>query len=197
VLFPQRFWAGLADGSITLAFRRWRGARVRPGGCYRTPAGMLQVDAVEQVNPSRIDEREAHLAGYVSLAELLREMDRHGDGPAWRISFHHAGPDPRVALRASHDLDADEWARLRGRLARIDAASRRGPWTVRVLRLIDQHPGARAGDLAALEGRERLAFKADVRKLKELGLTESLEVGYRLSPRGRVLLERLRQEPPA
>jgi len=30
-----------------------------------------------------------------------------------------------------------------------------------------------------------------VRKLKELGLTESLEVGYRLSPRGRALLERL------
>jgi ribosomal protein S19E (S16A) len=29
-----------------------------------------------------------------------------------------------------------------------------------------------------------------VRKLKELGLTESLEVGYRLSPRGRALLDR-------
>ena len=28
-------------------------------------------------------------------------------------------------------------------------------------------------------------FKRDVRKLKELGLTESLPVGYRLSPRGR------------
>ena len=27
-------------------------------------------------------------------------------------------------------------------------------------------------------------FKRDVRKLKELGLTESLEIGYRLSPRG-------------
>jgi hypothetical protein len=34
-------------------------------------------------------------------------------------------------------------------------------------------------------GRETLPFKRDVRKLKELGLTESLEVGYRLSPRGR------------
>jgi transposase len=38
------------------------------------------------------------------------------------------------------------------------------------------------------EHRERHPFKADVRKLKELGLTESLEVGYRLSPRGRALL---------
>jgi biotin operon repressor len=49
----------------------------------------------------------------------------------------------------------------------------------------------RAADLAAGLGRERAAFKADVRKLKELGLTESLEVGYRLSPRGRALLGRL------
>jgi hypothetical protein len=49
----------------------------------------------------------------------------------------------------------------------------------------------RAGDLAAAAGREQPAFKTDVRKLKELGLTESLEVGYRLSPRGRALLERL------
>ena len=34
-------------------------------------------------------------------------------------------------------------------------------------------------------------FKTDVRKLKELGLTESLEVGYRLSPRGEAVLRAL------
>jgi hypothetical protein len=31
-------------------------------------------------------------------------------------------------------------------------------------------------------------FKIDVRKLKNLGLTESLDIGYRLSPRGRAYL---------
>jgi hypothetical protein len=45
----------------------------------------------------------------------------------------------------------------------------------------------RAAELAAAVGRDRHRFKLDVRKLKELGLTESLEVGYRLSPRGRAL----------
>ena len=34
-----------------------------------------------------------------------------------------------------------------------------------------------------------MSFKVNVRKLKGLGLAESLEVGYRLSPRGRALLE--------
>lgn len=55
--------------------------------------------------------------------------------------------------------------------------------------LIRDRPGVRAADLAAAAGRETLPFKRDVRKLKELGLTESLEVGYRLSPRGAALLE--------
>ena len=45
--------------------------------------------------------------------------------------------------------------------------------------LIAERPAVRAGDLADQLGRERLAFKADVRKLKALGLTESLDVGYR------------------
>jgi hypothetical protein len=48
----------------------------------------------------------------------------------------------------------------------------------------------RAGDLADACGRERLDFKLDVRKLKALGLTESLSVGYRLSPRGAAYLAR-------
>ena len=37
-------------------------------------------------------------------------------------------------------------------------------------------------------GQEKRRFKLDVRKLKELGLTESLPVGYRLSPRGHAVL---------
>ena len=46
------------------------------------------------------------------------------------------------------------------------------------------------GELAERAGRDTAAFKRDVRALKELGLTESLEVGYRLSPRGTALLAR-------
>lgn len=53
----------------------------------------------------------------------------------------------------------------------------------------DLDGAVRAGDPAADLGRERLEFKADVRKLKRLGLTESLEIGYRLSTRGRAYLD--------
>jgi predicted transcriptional regulator len=71
----------------------------------------------------------------------------------------------------------------------MDKSSNHGAWTRETLSLIAAQPAVRAADLAASVGRERLEFKRDVRKLKELGLTESLEVGYRLSPRGRAFLD--------
>ena len=55
--------------------------------------------------------------------------------------------------------------------------------------MIENRPATRAGDLFAGVGYPDLhTFKRDVRRLKELGLTESLEVGYRLSPRGAAVL---------
>ena len=111
--------------------------------------------------------------------------------PLYRIALHLAGPDPRVALRDQAEVTDDDWAAISARLARLDRASRHGPWTTTVLRLISERPAVRAPDLAASLGRETQPFKTDVRKLKELGLTESLEVGYRLSPRGRTVLARL------
>jgi hypothetical protein len=191
VLFERRHWAGLANGTITCTFRRWRRPQARPGGRYRTPAGVLLVEAVDLIEAAAISDEEARLAGFPGRAELLRQLDRRGDGPVYRVRFRFAGPDPREQLRHADRLPEEEWARLRGRLARLDRASRRGPWTMPVLRLIAERPGVVARDLAVALGRDRASFKADVRKLKELGLTESLQVGYRLSPRGRALLERM------
>ena len=73
---------------------------------------------------------------------------------------------------------------------RKSSASTHGPWTDAVLDVIGRRPAVRAGDLAADFGRELQPFKIDVRKLKNLGLTLSLEVGYELSPRGRAYLQR-------
>jgi hypothetical protein len=61
-------------------------------------------------------------------------------------------------------------------------------WTARTLDLLARHRGVRAGDLAARLGMERLPFKTNVRKLKALGLTVSLDTGYELAPRGRASL---------
>ena len=191
MLFAQRHWAGLEDGSITLAFRRWRSPRVRAGSRYRTPAGVLEVDAVDVVDPAAITDDEARRAGFPAAEQLVRALERKREGVVHRIAFHHVGADPRIELRARADLSADELAELRGRLDDIDARTKRGPWTRAYLRLIADHPGVLAAELAPLVDRPRLPFKADVRRLKELGLTESLETGYRLSPRGEAVLAAL------
>jgi hypothetical protein len=191
VLFPARHWPGLADGTITLAFRRWPRPRVRARHRYRTPAGVLEVDAIEVVELGDIDDEQARQAGFQGRDDLVRLLERKREGVVYRIAFHHAGPDPRIELRERAELSPDQLDELRARLADIDARTKRGPWTHAYLRLISERPGVLAAELAPLVGRPRLPFKADVRRLKELGLTESLEVGYRLSPRGQALLAAL------
>lgn len=194
MLFRRETLEGLSAGRISLAFRRWERARVRRGSRLRTAVGVLAVEAVDVVAIADITEEEAGRAGYASPAELRAELDARGVSPVHRIELRFAGPDPRVMLRTRDDLSADDVAELTRRLARLDAASRRGPWTTDYLRMIRDRPETRAPDLAASVGRETARFKASVRRLKELGLTESLAVGYRLSPRGRAFLARLEGE---
>ena len=174
----------IADGSVTALFRRWDRPRVRVGGTQRTVVGVLEFTAVEPVALSRLTAADAKAAGYPTVVALRAAQT--GEGKLYRITVRPAGPDPRVALRERADLTDDDRAQIAARLARMD---RSGSWTDTVLRLIAERPAVRAPDLAASLGRETLPFKRDVRKLKELGLTESLEVGYRLSPRGRAYLE--------
>jgi hypothetical protein len=189
MLFEKRHWGGLADGTITLAFRRWKRPAARAGARHITPAGMIEIDEVAVVDPAAITAAEAARAGFADPAALHRLLERH-EGEVYRVAFHLAGPDPRETLRAAADLDPAAVAGLAARLDRMDARSPVGPWTRATLALIAGHPGVRAGDLAGMAGRPVPEFKADVRKLKALGLTESLPVGYRLSPRGRAFLDR-------
>jgi hypothetical protein len=169
-----------------MAFRRWKRPTVKTGGRLRTPMGELAIDAVDRIPERAITAADARRAGFASRKALLASLRPEGD--LYRIAFHVRGPDPRVALRERTDLTQEEREQITARLARLDAHSTHGPWTADTLALIAEKPATLAGDLAAEMGRERLPFKADVRKLKELGLTESLEKGYRLSPRGRAFL---------
>ena len=189
MLFRKRFWAGIQDGSVTLAFRRWERSRVVAGRPRRTPAGIVDVLSVREVEAAAIGEDEARRAGYGSAHELRGQLGEDDGRPVFRIEFRLAeGPDPRAELAADDELDAAALADIDARLERLDRASRHGAWTMATLALIADQPGVRAEDLAAQVGREKPPFKLDVRKLKNLGLTESLPVGYRLSPRGRSYL---------
>jgi hypothetical protein len=191
VLFAKQFWEPIASGVVTVTYRRWKRPQAVAGHRYRTAAGILEVTAVDEVLPSELSDADARLAGYPDAERLLADLRGDPDLPITRVRFRTIDePDPRQELAADDDLSDDDVAAIDGRLRRLDAASSHGAWTAETLRAVAANPGVRAAELAASLGRERAPFKLDVRKLKALGLTLSLEVGYRISPRGAAYLDR-------
>ncbi|HET6531738.1 MAG TPA: hypothetical protein VFH03_14170 [Actinoplanes sp.] len=190
MLFRQDALDRIRSGRVSVVFRRWRYARVRAGTRLRTMIGLIEVRSVTRV--PRVLKKDVRPAGYADVATLESDIPGKPEHPLFRIEVAYAGDDPRIALRATDRLSDEEVVALAARLDRMDRTGRRGPWTRSVLDLIAAKPAVRAGDLFAEAGYpDLLSFKRDVRRLKELGLTESLEVGYRLSPRGRSLLQAL------
>jgi len=184
MLLPMALMEPIRQGSVTLAFRSWKRPTVRPGGTLKTAAGVLGIDEVTPIEPADITEADAASAGAASLDDLLGWLRPEPDRRLYRIRFHRVGDDPRIALRDDDRIDGETRERLDARLAGWDRRSPTGPWTEATLRIIAESPGVVAGELARQLGSERDPFKRRVRQLKELGLTESLPVGYRLSPRG-------------
>ena len=187
MLFRPADLAAIAAGEVTVAFRRWKRPMAKAGGTQHTAVGVVAFDAVDRVERDHGRRRPPR--------RLRRSRGRLGDAAQARrrpLPDHATARRTRSADRAARGRRAE-----RSRPRRDRGPARRG-WTARAATARGRRrrcarspnaPGTRAADLAERFGRERLPFKADVRKLKALGLTESLEVGYRLSPRGRAYLE--------
>jgi len=188
VLFRQGVLQGIADGRVTLAFRRWRRAPPAEGATLRSPVGVLSLDRVAVIDEGDITPDDVRRTG-LSIDELRTSIA--GEGTLLRIELRLIGGDPRTALRERLP-DAAEIDAIAERLARIDRASS-SPWTTSYLGTIADQPGVVSHTLARHLGTDIAPFKRRVRRLKEFGLTESLDVGYRLSPRGCAVLERLRR----
>lgn len=187
MLIPTAILQRIASGDVTVAFRRWTKPTVKAGGTLRTAIGVLAIDTIEPCRIEEISDADARSAGFAELAALKRELERR-DGEIYRIALRLAGADPRIALRQQDKVPANNVATIAARLDAYDRRSPTGPWTRVVLALIADNEGMAAAELAARLGVEKLPLKDNIRKLKELGLTESLETGYRLSPRGRAFL---------
>jgi hypothetical protein len=197
VLFRQDALDRIRSGRVSVVFRRWRQARVKAGTRLRTMIGLIEVRSVAKVED--VTAADAARAGFDNVEALRADIPGDPGNPLFRVEVGFAGADPRVALRD----DVTGLDDVIARLERMDSGARRGAgpprsgkpnaiagsWTRTVLELIAARPATRAADLFAEAGYADLAtFKRDVRRLKELGLTESLEVGYRLSARGAAAL---------
>lgn len=187
MLLPAVIAPRVKDGTVTVAYRRWTTNRVKVGSVFLTTVGLIGVVSVDEVDPSTLTAADAVSAGAKSVAALNKSMAAR-EGSTYRIGLRYVGADPRIALREKAELTVDEVAGITARLSRMDAASSHGSWTLQMLMLIDENPQRRAQDLADILGRVKDEMKIDVRKLKAMGLTQSFDVGYRLSPRGTAYL---------
>ena len=191
VQFEPRLRTGLRDGSITMALRRWRRPQVVAGHQYRTGLGMVLAESIDEVGIEDITSADARDAGFPSVPALVADLRGDPDLPLYRIRFRALDtPDPRSELAATADLSDEDARALATRLDRMDARSKRGPWTRAVLTTIAERPAISSAILAPELDWHRPDFKLHVRRLKELGLTISLDVGYRISPRGAAFLAR-------
>ncbi|WP_018179899.1 hypothetical protein [Jongsikchunia kroppenstedtii] len=205
MLITRRIAEGIRDGSVTTQYRRWDEPRVKVGGTQMTSAGIIRFTRVTRVSDlDRITDRAAQAAGMKNADTLRKALtsDRprsprggRGGDTVFRINVEWVGEDPRIALREMLP-DGAELADLHARLTRME--SRRDvPWIRDILTWIRDNPRVVSTVLAERRGVELQPMKADIRKLKALGLTISHDVGYELSPRGAAYLSWLdRRLPP-
>ena len=155
----------------------------------KTAVGVIRVTDVEPVKENAITKIDATKAGYESVNLLMNDLYKVKTGTIYKVKLKYHSEVPRLELREKTDLHESEFQKLKTKLERLDKT--RGPWVLKVMKLIKRYPERRAGDLAEIMQMDKLDFKVNVRKLKNLGLTISHEIGYSLSPLGDIVMERL------
>lgn len=189
--FTKDFKEAIRAGRVTCSFRTWKSPQAKVGGHYNLhPEGAIEVTALRQISFANAAATHVRRSGFSDKRALRAYLRIDDDDPVYLVEFRYLGA---ITVKAPprQKLSAEQQRSLADKLTRMDERSTRGPWARRTLALIDRQPATRAADLARTLGWETPPFKANVRKLKKLGLTLSLETGYRLSDRGVSVLRQL------
>jgi hypothetical protein len=192
MLFNQHHLTGIINGSITLAFRKWKKPSVKEGSLIKTPIGQVKIISVNPTSALEITSSEAGKAGFASLDELLKLLATIPTGTIYKIKLAYHSSDPRIALRSQTTITNDEFEILKAKLDRLDTYSKEGSWTRDTLMAIQKHPRLKAAELAKLLSKEKDWLKINIRKLKNLGLTISHDPGYEIAPLGKAFLKKYR-----
>lgn len=196
MLFTNDQRRRILAGEMTATIRAWQTPQVKAGKRYRFgDEHELVVSSVELTESGRLSSGDLAAAGFESRsafeAALPRFANDRQEGPFYVVRFTlEARQVPPHPVQAEID-------RIVARLEKLDRLSDHGPWTRDALDVIATHPRVVSTELARRVGRERFAFKADVRKLKAMGLTRSHDVGYEVTELGRAVLDSLVGTNPA
>ena len=90
--FSRELRADVLTGDITVSFRLWRRPQVKSGGLYRVETAQIEVDSIELVPFSSIDDADLRRSGDTDLESLRRRAAHagpiHDDTLVYRIEFH-------------------------------------------------------------------------------------------------------------
>jgi hypothetical protein len=187
LMFTREDHNRVRSGEITVTWRLWKYQHVKAGRPYATGFGHVFVEDVRVVRAADVTDDDAHEVGLPDVDALYDQVREHTgatvspDTTLYRVQFNYLEKPPEKPVFSLEEIDK--------RLDRLDRASPRGPWTMTALRLIEESPGVVSTSLNLEAGIDRPTFKLNVRKLKALGLTLSLEVGYELSELGQSYLD--------
>lgn len=187
MLFKKDDKKRIVSGAMTATLRSWKRCQAKVGGQYNIPPyGAIEVTEIHETPLESVEVETLACAGYPSPDAAAARLKVPATASVYVVVFRYLGKDP-VKQPDTGEAGNDDLADIMARLQRMDAQA---SWTRATLELIAENPGTRAGDLAPNVNQDLATFKRNVRKLKALGLTESLETGYRLSARGRQLLKK-------
>jgi hypothetical protein len=90
--FSRELREDVLSGEITVSFRLWRRRKVLPGRRYPVELGWIEIDSIELVPFSSIDEDDVRRAGETDLEALRRRAAHAGpiddDTLVYRVEFH-------------------------------------------------------------------------------------------------------------
>ncbi|MBE8722496.1 ASCH domain-containing protein [Sphingobacterium pedocola] len=190
MLFKEIHLQGIKSGKINLAFRKWQKASVKIGSLLHTSVGLVEILNIEVVNEIDVTDNDASDAGFADKKQLLKSFTSSSTGKIFKISVSYHSADPRIKLRQQTELLEQQFENLRKKLERLDNYSKQGYWTGKILLTIKHNPNLHAVGIAKLTGFKKEWLKLNIRKLKNMGLTISHNIGYEISPLGEHFLSR-------
>ena len=93
MLLTEPIAHAIADGSVTVVFRRWARPRVKAGGMFRTGVGVIRVTSVDEV--AEITDTDAAAAGAASAHDVLADL--RGDPATRSTASASSGRAPTTA----------------------------------------------------------------------------------------------------
>jgi hypothetical protein len=91
MLIKRDVLEAIKRGEITVQFRRWKRATVRPGGTLKTKVGILSIGRIDPITVEAVTDVDCRKAGFKDKPDFIRWLATMKDGDLCRIEIEYLG----------------------------------------------------------------------------------------------------------